>query len=125
MDFLRQALEKIRKSGEESRQDLAKLGAKVYEGDMPEEEAIERAKRLGDIAAQGSTMIGSLGVVRSPEAAALLRARQAMTPVDPMAQKQLVQKLSSIEEAPLKLLSGETIYPRSVLEKFKKNIGNQ
>lgn len=89
---------------------------------MTEADALARAARNRELAESGGQMTGAINIVRSPEAAALKRAREAMTAIDPIVQKNLAQKLSSVVVEPLALRTGEVIYPRQVLEKFKNNI---
>ena len=128
LKFFKDLKDKADKTVDDASQNTLDLMVKTGANDPndTEEEKYARAKSIKDLATSAGTQMGSIGkaisVIRSPAAKAMLRAKQAMTKVDPVKQAGVVKKLSKIVEEPLRLRTGETIFPKEVLQRFKRSI---
>lgn len=120
-------LDQVATDAEQEYDTIAAGTMRYIEPEMSEEEALEKAARERSLAEGVGTSVGSITkaagkVLRSPMSAGLKRAREAMTKPNPAAQKKLAEELSGITKEPLKLRTGEVIYPREVLQNFQKSI---
>jgi len=98
------------------RKDIA--DAAIAAGQDPEE-AIARAKDKEDKAMQFGMMAGTIGnagkVFQSPAAKAMSRAKANMAPKNtPEMNRAIAEKLTKIEEVPVKLMEGGVASPTSV-----------